>query len=113
MAKKKLAFELKRSGAGEQGAAKALVAATEAAEASQKPAPVVTKKMTISMPTDLLEELRVMATELPPKQMPSISGFIVQTVRAAVEQARNDLNDGQPFESDEPVKPRTGRRPGI
>ena len=74
--------------------------------------PAPTKRMTISMPADLLEELRVMATELPPKQMPSISGFIVQTVRAAVEQARNDLNDGQPFESGETIKPRTGRRPG-
>ena len=86
--------------------------AARAAEESQKAARVLTKKMTISIPTDLLDELRVMTAELPGKVMPSISGLIVDSTRAVVEVMREEYNEGKPFTSSHPVKVKPGRRAG-
>ena len=107
MAKPNLSIQ--RSGAGDQGAQKARDQAAASAERDGEPRRV---KMTISMDADLLHELRVMASELPAKDFPSISGFIVGATLEAVERVREERNEGKPFESDEPPKVRTGRRPG-
>lgn len=97
-----------------------LAAAIEARQAADQepeqdePAPskATTEKATFTLPTELLAELRAMAVELPPKAFPSISGFAAEAIREAVEKARRDHNQGQPFESEERPKVRTGRPPG-
>lgn len=70
-------------------------------------------KMTISIDADLLRELRVMASTLPPVLFPSISGAIVEATRDLVERMRRDHNEGAPFTSDTPPKLRIGRRARV
>jgi len=93
-----------------------VVAAVEArrkAEESAKAEPSHNvRKATLTLPTELLAELRAMSVELPPKAFPSISGFAAAAIREAVERARIDHNDGKPFEREERPKVRTGRPPG-
>jgi len=80
-------------------------------EASQPTARRV--KMTISIDADLLRELRVMASVLPPAVFPSISGAIVVATREAVERLREEHNEGEAFTSETPPKVRTGKRPRL
>ena len=107
MAKPKLSIQ--RSGAGDQGARKAKDQAAATVEANETPRRV---KMTISIDENLLRELRVIASTLPPAVFPSISGAIVEATQRAVEELREAHNEGAPFTSDTPPKVRTGRRPG-
>lgn len=99
-----------RTGAGDQGARKAKEHAAATAVANETPRRV---KMTLSVPEDLLRELRVIASTLPPAVFPSISGAIVEATQKAVEELREAHNEGEPFTSDTKPVVRTGRRPGV
>ena len=100
---------VQRTGAGDQGAKKAREQAAATAAKDEKPRHV---KMTLSVPEDLLLELRVIASTLPPALFPSISGAIVEATQRAVEELREQHNEGEPFTSDTKPVVRTGRRPG-
>ena len=67
---------------------------------------------TISIDADLIHELRVIASALPPAIFSSISGAIVEATRELVERMRREYNDGEPFTSETAPKVRTGRRQG-
>ena len=90
----------------------AAVEARKAEEAARAEPSQNVRKATLTLPADLLAELRAMSVELPPKAFPSISGFAAAAIREAVERARIDHNDGKPFEREERPKVRTGRPPG-
>jgi hypothetical protein len=91
----------------------AAVLARREQQAEPAPMPEAPRvKMTISIDSDLLRELRVMASTLPPALFPSISGAIVEATRDLVDRMRLEHNDGAPFTSDTKPKVRTGRRPG-
>lgn len=93
-----------------------LVEAVLERQAETEPAPppeAPRVKMTISIDSDLLRELRVMASTLPPALFPSISGAIVEATRELVERMRHEHNEGEPFTSETAPKVRTGRRPGT
>lgn len=91
----------------------AAVLARREQQAEPTPQPEAPRvKMTISIDSDLLRELRVMASTLPPALFPSISGAIVEATRELVERMRREHNEGDPFTSETAPKVRTGRRPG-
>lgn len=70
------------------------------------------QKITISIESELIQELRVMASVLPPVLFPSISGAIVDATRQLIQKMRRDHNGGNPFTSESTPIVRTGRRSG-
>ena len=113
-AKKRKRPSLKKM-SGSVAAAKESVRKLQAEETEQQAeAKPARSKATFDLDADLLQELRVLSFEVPPRAIDgSLSGLVEKAVRREVEELRDAYNDGEPFEAGEPVKARRGRPPRV